>query len=334
MKKLAKPLAALGFLALLCLFPEASKRACQASMRLWAVSLAPSLLPFLIALPALSSEEACALYRRLLGRVLPRVGLAPEMAGTAIIGLICGSPAGAASLNRLGALVPVDRSQALRCAWFASGASPAFLLTAVARDMLNAPGLAWPLVLAQWGGQVACLLLLRPLHPLSGRTQTVAAAPQSEGVVWQAVKSLLTIGGYMAFFAVLSDVLCALAGESVAPLLSAMLELAGGCEALARTHWPLALRACLISACASLGGLSSCLQAHAFLRPLGIPLRVYLAGKLLQATLTAWLTCALLRLRMPAPAFDPYLLVAAAAVVVLLCTGVGSRLLTAKNPPA
>ena len=230
MRRLAKPLAALAFLALICLFPDEAKRAAWDSMRLWANSLAPSLLPFLIALSALSGEEACALYRRLLGRVLPRLGLAPEMAGTAVIGLICGSPAGAASLNRLCTVAPLDRNQLLRCAWFASGASPAFLLTAVARGMLGAPELAWGLVLAQWGGQALCLGLFRRLEPLSGRAQTERASSLQEGAVWQAVRSLLTIGGYMAFFAVLSGTLCALLGTSTAlrALISAGLELAGG----------------------------------------------------------------------------------------------------------
>ena len=327
MRRLAKPLAALAFLALICLFPDEAKRAAWDSMRLWANSLAPSLLPFLIALSALSGEEACALYRRMLGRVLPRLGLAPEMAGTAVIGLICGSPAGAASLNRLCTVAPLDRNQLLRCAWFASGASPAFLLTAVARGMLGAPELAWGLVLAQWGGQALCLGLFRRLEPLSGRAQTERASSLQEGAVWQAVRSLLTIGGYMAFFAVLSGTLCALLGTSTAlrALISAGLELAGGCQAIAEAPWPLTLRACLISACASLGGLSSCLQAHAFLRPLGIPLRAYLAGKAVQAALTAWLMRAMMGFRLPAPAFDPPTLGALLALLTLLLLFIGVR---------
>lgn len=325
MRKIIKLLATLAFLALVCLLPNEAKRAAWESMRLWATSLAPSLLPFLIALSALSGEDACALYRRLLGRVLPRAGLAPEMAGTAVIGLICGSPAGAASLNRLCTVAPLDRNQLLRCAWFASGASPAFLLTAVARGMLGAPELAWGLVLAQWGGQALCLGLFRRLEPLSGRAQTDAAAQAQEGAVWQAVKSLLTIGGYMAFFAALSGTLCAVCGASSAlrALLPAALELAGGCQAIAETPWPLPLRACLISACASLGGLSSCLQAHAFLRLLGIPLRAYLAGKLVQAALTAWLMRAIMGFRLPAPAFDPPTLGALLALLLLLVLWLG-----------
>ena len=325
MRKTIKLLAAMAFLALVCLFADEAKQAAWQSMHLWATSLAPSLLPFLIALGALSGEEACALYRRLLGRVLPRAGVAPEMAGTAVIGLICGSPAGAASLSRLCAVAPMDRNQLLRCAWFASGASPAFLLTAVARGMLGAPELAWGLVLAQWGGQALCLGLFRQLEPLTGRARVEQAASFQEGAVWQAVKSLLTIGGYMAFFAVLSGTLCALCGASsvLRALLPAALELAGGCQAIAEAPWPLALRACLISACASLGGLSSCLQAHAFLRPLGIPMRAYLAGKLVQAALTAWLMRAMMDFRLPAPAFDPPTLGALLALLMLLVLWLG-----------
>ena len=321
MKKLAKPLGALAFLTLLCLFPEEAGRAARESLRLWAESLAPSLLPYLIALPALSGEEACALYGRLLGRVLPRAGLSAEMAGTAAIGLICGSPAGAASLYQVCAVRPMDRNHVLRCAWFASGASPAFLLTAVARDMLGAPEVAWPLVMAQWSGQLFCLMLFGGLKPLSGLSRAEERAASREGVVWQAVKNLLTIGGYMLFFAVLSSLLTRLV-EPLVPrarvLLAASMELAGGCAEIARADWPLPLRVSLASACASLGGLSSCLQAMAFLRPLGIPLRAYLPGKLIQAIVSAGFARLLTATAFSAPAFDPPTACAALALGMLL----------------
>lgn len=321
MRRVLKPLGALAFLAMLCLYPEAAQEAAREAMELWAASVAPSLAPFFVALPALCGEEACALYRRLLGRVLPRAGLAPEMAGTVVIGLVSGSPAGAASLNRLCAQQPMQRNRLLRCAWLASGASPAFLLTAVARGMLGAPQLAWPLVIAQWGGQIACLALFRRMEPLQGSAELSVRTQERESVVWQAVRSLLVIGGYMLLFSVLSALLsrCVRGGRGVQTALHALLELGGGCAAIAKSGLPLEARACLISACASLGGLSSCLQAHAYLQPLGIPLGTYLGGKLIQATLSGWLMALQLTLRFPEPTLDPFVLGAALALFMVLC---------------
>lgn len=319
MKKLMKPLGALALLALLCLYPERARQAAWEALSLWARSVVPALLPFLIALPALSGEEACALYRRLLGRLLPRVGLAGEMAGTVVIGLTCGSPAGAASLQRLCAVRPMDRNRVLRCAWFASGASPAFLLTSVARGMLREPRLAWLLVAAQWGGQALCLVLMHRLEPLEGLAQADAREGERESVVWQAARSLLLIGGYMTFFSVLAALLAGNGGGGLQAALGAVLEVGSGCSGLAKSGWPLPVRACLISACASLGGLSSCLQAYAFLKPLGIPLPVYLSGKVIQALLSAGLMGLLLPLRLPGDAPDPYTLCAALALMMVLC---------------
>lgn len=321
MRGLLKTLGALAFLAMLCLYPETAQEAAREAMGLWWSALVPSLAPFLIALPALCTQEACAVYRRLLGRVLPRAGLAPEMAGTVVIGLVSGSPAGAASLNRLCAVCPMERGRLLRCAWLASGASPAFLLTAVARGMLNAPQLAWPLVTAQWGGQLMCLALLRRMEPLQGIAALPARTEEQESVVWQAARSLLVIGGYMLLFSVLSALLsrCVRGGRGVQAALHALLELGGGCAEIAGcSELPLGLRACLISACASLGGLSSCLQAHAYLKPLGIPLSAYLGGKLIQATLSGWLMALQLMLRFPEPALDPFAAGAALALLLLL----------------
>jgi len=290
MRKYVKLIAAAGFLVLLCLYPEEARQAGGAALKLWADALAPSLLPFLIAVSALTTQEACELYRRVLGRILPRIGLAPEMTASVAVSLLSGSPAGAAALYRLCGIRAMQRNQLLRCACFSAGASPAFLLSAVAAGMLGNPALGWVLVRAQWLGQAACLLVMSRFSPLEGEASVPFGEAQREDAVRQAVFNLLTVAGYMLLFAVLARVLArtltpVLPGAE-APL-QVLLELSGGCGALAGSDLPMRLKAPLIGACASFGGLSSCLQAQAFLRPLGIPLPLYLAGKGIQAVFCA-----------------------------------------------
>ena len=309
-------------LALLCRFPGEARAAAAEGFADWANTVAPALLPFLVAAPALSTQEACALYRRAFAPLMRWLGLAPEMAGAALVGLISGSPAGAAALLALSQTRPLNRGEALRCAWFASGASMGFLLSALpALPGLESMGSA--LVRGQLCGQLLCALLLRR----AGRTQERTAGPSQsaqgapEGTIRGAVMTLASVAGCMAFFRVLNALcVCVLGNWSRRPA-AVLLELSSGCQALSSLRaLPLPLRTALVSACASVGGLSVCMQCASILRDAGISLREYLPGKLLQGACCGLCTWgwACLGAR-AAPAIDPGLLSALAAGAAVLC---------------
>ena len=134
-----KPSGAAVLLFLLCRYPgDALAAACEALLS-WAVSVAPALLPFLIAAPSLACREVAALLARFSGPFLRFFCLPVNSTGALLIGLLSGSPSGAAALSS----VPPDNADPpgayLRAALMASGASPAFLMTGVAAALLNAP---------------------------------------------------------------------------------------------------------------------------------------------------------------------------------------------------
>ena len=61
---------ALLLAALLLSKPQAAAAGAIRAMAQWADSVAPSVFPFLALLPLLTSEEACAAYRAILGRAM------------------------------------------------------------------------------------------------------------------------------------------------------------------------------------------------------------------------------------------------------------------------
>ena len=301
--KWIKPMSALSFLIILSLHPGDALAAASEALLSWALSVVPALLPFLIAAPALTCPEVCNLLARGSKPFLRLLRLPIGSTGALLIGLISGSPAGAAALASIAPAENDPPGSFLRAALIASGASPAFLMSGVASVMLNSPAVGWLLVRSQLLAVLSSGLLLRrcgagqPIHP-----------PESvhrQSAVSSATQILLTIGGYMVLFAVLARLITLLTHPSLDAPLLALLELAGGCRALAQLPYRTELILPLISAASCFGGLSVLMQCMHYLAPLGVRHLDYAAGKLLQAALAALYTQ--LQLDQPWKSADPAL---------------------------
>ena len=330
MMKWLKPLGAACFLAMLCLNPGHAAYCALDALRTWALSIAPALLPFLIASPALTCPEVASLLSRFTGSFIRLFRLPVHSTGALLIALLSGSPGGAAALAGIRRHPSDPPGAFVRAAWMASGASPAFLISGIASGMLNAPQTGMLLLRSQLCALLLSGVLLRSCgreRPalLNGKKQA------SQGTVLCAVQALLCIAGYMTLFSVLAGQFCLLLGPSARTPLLAVLELAGGCRALAALPAALELKLPLISAAACLGGVSVCAQCLSFLEPLGINRMEYAAGKLVQSALCALLT--FLQLRMPPLSPEPQL--ACLFILTLLLALLALRLcLRRRSSPA
>lgn len=310
-----KPVSAALFLLLVCLNPASALAAAGESLNAWALSVVPALLPFLIAVPALTCPDVCALLARASSPFLRLMRLPENSTGALLIGLLSGSPAGAAVLSS------VPRNQAdppgafLRAALMASGSSPAFLLTGVAASMLDSPETGWLLIRSQLLAVLLSGLILRQ----TGHETAVSPSPRSapsHGAVLSAAQTLLTIGGYMALFSILACQLSLFISPVLQTPLLAIMELAGGCRALTALPYPPNLLLPLISAVACFGGISVCAQCLSFLTPIGVSAVEYISGKLIQAALAGLIT--LLQLELPAHLPAPQFCSLAALVILLI----------------
>ena len=324
MKKM-KPLAALALLALVCLDPADSADAARDALAQWAGQVAPSLLPFLIALPALTCEEARLAFGKAAGGFMRLTRCPESLAPAWFTGLLSGSPAGAAALAACAG--EAGGGALLRCAVMASGASPAFLLGAVGAGMLKSPRAGWLLVGAQALASLCVGLLMRAL-PEEPRSAAPLPPPKpQDGAVAGAMRALMMIGGYMALFAVIAARLGAVLGDRWEGPLRMALELGGGCQAAATLPLDGPEKLALMAAVASLGGASVCAQSLAFLRPLGVSAGKYVFWKLVHAGV-----CALFALLMAAylpriaPAAAPADLPAAVLCAALMALGLGVAL--------
>ncbi len=313
--KRIRPLGAALFLLTVCLHPAASLEAASEALTVWRYAVAPALLPFLIAAPALTGSDACALLSRILHPLLRFLRLPANSAGALIIGLLSGSPAGASALSMIPGTPSDPPGAYLRAAVLASGASPAFLITGVAAGMLNAPETGWLLLRSQFLSALLACLLLRPAGG-GNNARPGIISPRTHGPVLSAMLTLLTVAGYMTLFSVIARLISHLLHPAAETPLLAVLELAGGCRALSALPAPLSFRLPLISAAACFGGVSVYLQSMSFLAQAGVKHSEYAAGKLIQSALAALITH--LQLVRPLKTADPLLLCLLALSLLIL----------------
>ncbi len=298
-------LLALGLIALSAADPALSKAAIGGALERWAHSVVPALLPFLIAVPALTCPEACALLSGATRPVMRLIGCPDALGAAWLSGLLSGSPAGALAAARASESVDCDEGALLRAAVAASGASPAFLV-GVAGEALGGAG--WRLALAQALGGLMTALLMRPLR---GRTLTARGAQSGGGsAVMGAARALIMIAACMALFSLPAAWGAHLFGENARGILLMLLELTGGCETASHLPAGGALKSALMSAVCCLGGASVCAQCLGILRPTGVSGARYIYWKLVHAALSALVMLALtalperaLSLRLDASAF-------------------------------
>ena len=281
-RTILKMLAALGLIALAAADPALSRAAIARALKSWAQSVVPALLPFLLAVPALTCPEACALLSGVTRPVMRLIGCPDALGAAWLSGLLSGSPAGALAAARASENTICDEGALLRASIAASGASPAFLV-GVAGPALGGAG--WALAAAQALGGFATALLMRPLRGPMLEKPSAESGGGSAGM--GAARALIMIAACMALFSLPAAWGARFFGEGARGVLLMLLELTGGCAAAGALPAGAALRTAIMSAVCCLGGASVCAQCLSILRPLGVNGARYIYWKLVHAALSA-----------------------------------------------
>jgi len=316
-------IAGLVFAALLLASPADALAAARQAISVWAASFVPALLPFFVVTPALSSDEAAGLYRRIFGRAFKALfGCPGQLSGAALIGLMAGSPAGAIAAQRLRG--DATDAEMTRGALLASGVSPGFLITAVGTAMLGDSQLGAVLFRAQLAALLLGGLILR--RAFSGgapEIPAVAERPARTDSFTGAAVAMLSVCAHMVVFAVAARLTAKMLPDGFEEGILSLMEVSGGCAAVAAMPLSRALRMLLISFACGFGGLA--IMAQNMLKLQGVKWHWYLSGKLLHGALCAAFCWAQLGLKLPAPALEasPWQGSAAAACVLVILTFAG-----------
>jgi len=280
---------------------------------LFGTMLLPSLLPFLV-LSELFLSSGSGVW---LGRVLARpirslFGLTEQGASALLLGWLCGVPVGAVYAMNLLHRGAIDGKELGRLLLLANTPSTGFLVGAVGVALFGSREVGLVLLLATLTATVITGVIIKitkgDIIPVCGIWGANGEGKSTfSSALTKAVKSsaatLLTVCGFVLFFAAVSECIRAAAAALSLPplaatLLTGLLELSAGVSAATAAHTPgTALVLCALFA--GFSGLSIILQVFAVTDGCGIGLLPYLAVKALQGLLSAGIMLAYLFFRRP-----------------------------------
>lgn len=211
-----------------------------------------------------------------------------------IAGFLGGYPVGARSVGDSWSKGSLHSKDAEHLLSFCSNAGPAFLFGMISGLFTNASAAFW-----LWAIHVTSAILVSVIHPSGPCMDAVLPEPEKTGSVSSAMRSSLTVMASVCGWVILFRTLIAVLDrwflwafpEIIRISLIGMLELTNGCCALSAIAQP-ELRFVLCSGLLAFGGLCVTMQTCSVIS--GLPLRHYIAGKLLQTLFSLLLSSALI----------------------------------------
>ena len=291
--------------------PEITVLGAKTGLNLWLNSVIPSLLPFLIFSNLLFEADAVSYLTTLLSpfcRLL--FGTSKDGSFAVISGFLCGFPMGSKSCLELVKRQKIKKEEAAYLVSFCNNASPAFVVSFICHGIFSGEkGLMFPILLSFYGAPLITGILFGfffrkqqkdTLSSISNSSlhNSYKAAPTFQfqyldHAIMNAFQTIVRLGGYITFFAVLSAFLQS-AQWLPLPLrlfLTAIIELTTGASLLGKINASLKLRVIAVCACVSFGSLSGFAQSYTLLKEGEIPAQYYLFGKLMSCILcTIFLT--------------------------------------------
>ena len=274
--------------------------------------LIPSMFPFLVVCPMISSRIGTYIsIFRPIGRILHLPEGAEDLF---FLGLLSGYPVGAAMVSQAAQSGRISKQAARRYLSFCSNAGPSFIF-GIGAGLF--PGIGSCAVL--WLIQILSAAMVGILTP--GRGHKAGFKNQSplslQQALRNAVSTMAAICGWVILFRVLITMLerwvlwCI--PESAQILLRGILELANGIVSLSKVG-NLGLRMILFSALLSFGGICVYMQTASVARD--VPMGYYLPGKLTQCAISCMIATALQFFLPPHQRYIPH------PALLAICAGI------------
>ena len=261
---------------------------------LWAVSVLPATFPFLFLTALLTALPPFAAFTR---KISPWAGkffrISGAGAGAAVLASVSGYPVGARLLYDLKTGYQIAKTETFRLACLVTTSGPPFLVGTVGAMMYGSASAGWILLVSHLSSVWLVCFLLRftakktPVMPPQLRKSNPNLLYDS---LWNAVVSVLCVGGFIALFYCFGEMLASLGAFRIfggnlyaEGTLRGLLEMTTGCNALSALHTPLSLA--ISCGLVTFGGLCVLCQQLAYLTRAGVQALPFLFVKFLQAVL-------------------------------------------------
>ena len=264
------------FLAL----PEVCVCSARSALQIWSMDVVPSLFPYMV---------IC----RLISFRLRQQGVSASFV-VPLLGLLGGSPAGAAALAGYAGSISKGEMHTL-CA-LTGTISPMFFLGVLSR-WLGDSHLGQLLLIAHWSGSSICCACVFLFEQKFDEESPIIETHQLSGnadFLRQSIDAILMVGGNIVLFSVIAGLISSLSfiPADVNAAVHAMMEVAGGIHELAALALRPIQRACILAAVSGFGGLSILFQNYSFLGLCGVKLSTLLGYGVIRAaasTVVIWI---------------------------------------------
>lgn len=302
-----------GLLAVFCLFllllkPSLALEGARQGLLLWADTVLPTLLPFMICSGLIVAFDAVHLLTRPLSPLLKGLlGLSDQGGYVLVCGLLCGYPMGARTASEFTDSLRISPAEG-RCLLAVSNhPSPMFVLgyigSLISQVMPGCP--LWLLLLCLYLPILPLSLLARKLYAEKSGSREQAFLPGASSApfsfsrhMMDCVETMVLIGGYIMLFSILSLYLKSLPFPDSLPLLLpallGLVEITTGIEAIAASV-PGPAGAMLILGSAAFGGICGLFQTKSVIKNAGLSIRHYILWKILHSGLSCILFYVLTR---------------------------------------
>ena len=278
-RKLTVSLAAMGML-LLILDGKTALRGANEGVTVCLQSLIPTLFPFIF-LSSILMFSVDGKGFSFLGGLEKLTGIPKGSGFFLVLSFSGGYPVGASNVAQAYRRGQLSREDGARMLSFCSNCGPSFFF-GILGPMFERRWIPWLL----WGIHIVSAILtgaLLPSSPGSFREARENSVPSMSRILENSLKVMATVCGWVILFRILLAFLVKLCfqyvPEDISLLLTGILELANGCIGLVKTQDP-GLRFLIASAITAFGGVCVTLQTASVIA--GLPIRNYLAGKLIQ----------------------------------------------------
>lgn len=296
-------------------------------VKLWALAVLPSLLPFFFFTTLLAKIGATERMARTLKKPCERFfGTSGYAAYAFLMSILSGYPVGAKIIGDLGENGLIDETDATKMSAFCSTSGPLFIVGSVGVGMFGSAAAGKLLFLVHALSALITGLIFRfygrdetatprtsKNAPQTGHLQVSSVKTKAENdnalydCVYSSVISIATVGGFICVFYVLADIFQNLdilfpiwktlffitKNETLSKAFSyGLIECTRGCKMLALcglSTYSLAFASSLIA----FGGVSVLVQSVCFLKKANVKISVFLLAKTIQTVISFLLTLAL-----------------------------------------
>lgn len=296
---------------------------CLNGILVFGKNLLPAMLPFIFFTKLLTSTGYIANFSKILSPITKKLYNSPAVSSYVfLMSILCGYPMGAKITADLFSEGLISRDEAHRICSFTSNSGPMFIIGTVGGGMLLSLSAGYIILISHIISAVLNGLIYRRYRPKKIdlkfdeilHSQIKNVDQKMSNHMENSILSVLLIGGYVAVFFVITEVLTSL--QIFTPLISILenvgvdknlstgvingiFEITNGCKTISIANASIKIKTILSSFIISFGGLAVAFQGLAFLNKFHISKKFFFLQKFSQAIISVLITimlCAIIPL--------------------------------------